>query len=75
MVDDIKPGHDKLQLIDSIIDTIDVISSKLYVNKNIASNIIDVANRFNIDAKIIGSCKSSKSKKLTIISQYGTFEY
>ena len=38
-------------------------------------NIIDVANIFNIDAKIIGSCKSSKSKKLTIISQYGTFEY
>ena len=33
MVDDIKPGHDKLLLIDSIIDIIDGISNKLYVNK------------------------------------------
>ena len=48
---------------------------ELYVNKNIASNIIDMANKFSIDAKIIGSCESSKSKKLTITSKHGTFEY
>ena len=35
MVDDIKPGHDKLQLINDIIDTIGGISKKIYDNNKL----------------------------------------
>ena len=39
---------------------------ELYVKKEVASSIIDVANSFNLDAQIIGSVESSIDRKLTI---------
>ncbi len=48
---------------------------ELYVNEEIANDIINISKLFNVDAKIIGRCEKSNSPKLTISSQFGTFEY
>ncbi len=48
---------------------------ELYVDKSQAQKIIDTANSFNVDAKIVGSVESSEEKKLTIKSEFGTFIY
>ena len=39
---------------------------ELYVKKEVASSIIDLASSFNLDAQIIGFVEKSDSKKLTI---------
>jgi len=48
---------------------------ELYVPEKIAHEIIDISIAFNVDARIIGKCKNHEGKKLTIISEHGTFEY
>ena len=48
---------------------------EIYLEKEVANNVIEIANNFNIDAQIIGYCKSYNGKKLTIDSKYGNFEY
>ena len=48
---------------------------ELYVDQNIADSIIEVANSFNVEAKIIGRVEKYDSKKLTIKSKYGEFIY
>ena len=48
---------------------------ELYVDPTIGKNIIEISKSFGVDAKIVGRVESSDSKKLTIISDYGTFEY
>jgi phosphoribosylformylglycinamidine cyclo-ligase len=48
---------------------------ELYVNKNIAEEIIAISQQYNIDAKIIGSVEKADSTKLTIRSPYGEFTY
>jgi phosphoribosylformylglycinamidine cyclo-ligase len=48
---------------------------EIYTDANSALEIIAIANSFNIDAQVIGYCQSFEGKKLTIQSQYGTFEY
>ncbi len=48
---------------------------ELYVPEEIANDIIEISKSFNVDAKIIGKVEESKTKKLTITSQYGVFEY
>ena len=49
---------------------------EIYVPKDIADDIISISKSYNIDAKIIGRVEESKTKKkLTICSEYGTFEY
>ncbi|WP_417444394.1 AIR synthase related protein [Joostella sp.] len=48
---------------------------ELYVDERIAQDIIEVSKSFNVDAQIIGRVEASESKKLTITSEYGTFEY
>ena len=48
---------------------------ELYVPENIAGAIIAISKSFNVDAQIVGSVAASDSKKLTISSQYGIFEY
>lgn len=48
---------------------------ELYVAPEIANNIIEISKGFNIDAQIIGSVEASATKKLTIKSEYGIFEY
>ena len=48
---------------------------EMYVDASVANNIIQISKSFGFDAKIIGKVEASDSKKLTIISDYGTFEY
>ena len=48
---------------------------EIYVPAEIAQDIIDISKSFNIDAQILGRVEQSESKKLTIVSEYGTFEY
>jgi len=48
---------------------------EIYVNQSIAEDIIQISKSFNIDAKIIGRCEASETKKLTIKSVYGEFQY
>lgn len=48
---------------------------ELYVPKEVADSIIGIASKFNVEAKIIGHVEASPEKKLTIKSEYGTFEY
>lgn len=48
---------------------------EIYTDRKSAEEIIGIASEFNLDAEIIGHCKSSDKKKLTIKSEYGIFEY
>lgn len=48
---------------------------ELYVPETIANDIIAISKSFNVDAKIVGRVEESSSKKLTITSEYGVFEY
>lgn len=48
---------------------------ELYVPAEVAQDIIEISKSFNIDAQIVGRIEKSDSKKLTITSEYGTFEY
>ena len=48
---------------------------EMYVDSSVANNIIEISKSFGVDAKIIGKVEANDSKKLTIISDYGTFEY
>ncbi|MGF1556671.1 AIR synthase related protein [Paucihalobacter sp.] len=48
---------------------------ELYVNPEIAQDLINISKSFNVDAKIIGKVLPSETKKLTINSEFGSFEY
>jgi len=48
---------------------------ELYVDSEIANDIIAISQAFNVDAKIIGYCEHSEEKKVTIRSEYGEFGY
>lgn len=48
---------------------------ELYVAKEVADSLIAIASKFNVEAQIIGHVEASPEKKLTIKSEYGTFEY
>ena len=48
---------------------------ELYVAKEVADSLIAIASKFNVEAQIIGRVEASSEKKLTIKSEYGTFEY
>ncbi len=48
---------------------------ELYVTSEVAEDLIAISKSFNVDAKIIGRVETSETKKLTIKSEYGTFEY
>ena len=48
---------------------------EIYVKPDIAQDIIAISESFNVNAKIIGRVESSEAKKLTIKSDFGTFEY
>jgi phosphoribosylformylglycinamidine cyclo-ligase len=48
---------------------------ELYVPAEVAQDIIEISKSFNIDAQIVGRVEQSDRKKLTITSEYGTFEY
>jgi phosphoribosylformylglycinamidine cyclo-ligase len=48
---------------------------EIYTDRKDADQIIKIASEFNLEAKIIGRCEASDSRKLTIKSEFGTFEY
>lgn len=48
---------------------------ELYVNESIAQDLISISKSFNVNAQIIGRVEASETKKLTITSTYGTFQY
>jgi phosphoribosylformylglycinamidine cyclo-ligase len=49
--------------------------SEIYTGQENANKIINIAAGFNLEARIIGHCEASEGKKLTISSEFGTFEY
>ena len=48
---------------------------EIYLPEEFAQSIIEISESFNIDAKIVGRVESFEGKKLTINSEFGTFEY
>jgi phosphoribosylformylglycinamidine cyclo-ligase len=48
---------------------------EIYTDQKNASEIISIASEFNLEARVIGYCEESVKKKLTIKSEFGTFEY
>ena len=48
---------------------------EIYVPESVAQDIIAISKSFNVDAQIVGRVVTSNKKKLTISSEYGTFEY
>ena len=48
---------------------------ELYVPQDIANEIIEISKSFGVDAQIVGRVEASETKKLTITSEYGVFEY
>jgi phosphoribosylformylglycinamidine cyclo-ligase len=48
---------------------------EIYVSPEIADEIISISKSYNVDAKIIGRVEASDTKKLTIESEYGVFNY
>jgi phosphoribosylformylglycinamidine cyclo-ligase len=48
---------------------------EIYTDQKNAAEIIRIAAEFNLGAKIVGHCEASGNKKLTIKSEFGTFEY
>jgi phosphoribosylformylglycinamidine cyclo-ligase len=48
---------------------------ELYVPKELANDIIAISQFFGVEAQIVGRVEASEHKKLTIKSEFGTFEY
>ncbi len=48
---------------------------EIYVPEAIAADIIAISQSYGVEAQIVGSVTAADTKKLTISSEYGTFEY
>ncbi|HKJ40593.1 MAG TPA: AIR synthase related protein [Sunxiuqinia sp.] len=48
---------------------------EIYLKPELADSIIEISKSFNIDAQVVGRVEAFEGKKLTIESEYGTFEY
>jgi phosphoribosylformylglycinamidine cyclo-ligase len=48
---------------------------EMYIDEKFAEQVIQISKSFNVDAKIIGRVEKGTSKKLTIQSEFGTFNY
>lgn len=48
---------------------------EVYIPEKYAGEIISLASRYNIDAKVVGRCEKYQGKKLTIQSEKGTYTY
>ena len=48
---------------------------EIYLPRQYANRIIEISKSFNIDAQIVGRVEESKSKSLTIESEFGKFNY
>lgn len=48
---------------------------EIYIKPEHAARVIEISKSFDIDAQIVGRVEACSGKKLTISSQFGTFEY
>ena len=48
---------------------------EVYVQQEVANDIIAISKSFNIDAQIVGRVEKHEGKKLTITSEFGEFNY
>lgn len=48
---------------------------EIYTNQATADAIIQICDGFKIEAKVVGRVEASPTKKLTIVSEHGTFKY
>jgi phosphoribosylformylglycinamidine cyclo-ligase len=48
---------------------------EVYLKEEYAQRIIEISKSFGVDAQIIGRVEAAESKKLTIESECGKFEY
>ena len=48
---------------------------EFYLSEKFAKEVIEISRSFNIDARIIGRLESAERNSLTIISEFGQFEY
>ena len=48
---------------------------EIYLSPEDANDVIEIAQSFGIEAQIVGRVEDSTENKLTIISEYGKFEY
>ena len=48
---------------------------EIYLPQEYADAVIAISKSFNVDAKIVGRVEKSEGNHLTIVSQYGKFEY
>ena len=48
---------------------------ELYVKEDIAKDIIAISQSFGIDAQIVGRVEQAETKRVSIISEHGTFTY
>ena len=48
---------------------------EIYAKPELAESIIAISKSFNIEARIVGRVEAHEDKKLTIKSEFGTFEY
>ena len=48
---------------------------EVYLPREHAQQVIDIAQSFNIEAQVVGYCEASDKKELLIESEFGKFEY
>lgn len=48
---------------------------EIYLNEQYAQKVVDISNKYGVQAQIIGRVESHDTKKLSIISPFGTFVY
>ncbi|MEK9603911.1 MAG: AIR synthase related protein [Flavobacteriaceae bacterium] len=48
---------------------------EIYLPESLADKVISLSNSFNIKAQIVGRVEAASSRKLTISSEWGVFEY
>jgi phosphoribosylformylglycinamidine cyclo-ligase len=48
---------------------------EIYLPESLADKVISLSNSFNIQAQIVGRVEAASSRKLTISSEWGVFEY
>jgi phosphoribosylformylglycinamidine cyclo-ligase len=48
---------------------------EIYLPEALANDIINIASEFSIEARVIGRCESADTTRLTITSEFGTFNY
>lgn len=48
---------------------------EIYIDEKSAGGVIELAGKYGIDARIVGSCEESEQKRLTIIGEQGEYNY